>query len=95
MPAAASPESIPSSPAPTAGQSPSAVATALITRVRAAQAATPAGAAEPGAVVLITPADIAAAAQATGLKLPSLKLALMHRPGCRMTPDGGATVTAE
>jgi len=81
-------------PVPTAGQSPSAVATALINRVRAAHAATAAGAVEPGAAVLITPAEIAAAAHDAGLKLPSLKLALMHRPGCRMTPDGGAQVTA-
>jgi hypothetical protein len=83
-----------STPASTAGQSPSAVATALINRVRAAHAATAAGAVGPGAVVLVTPADIAAAAHDAGLKLPSLKLALMHRPGCRMTPDGGAQVTA-
>jgi conjugal transfer pilus assembly protein TraI len=84
-------ESTPSSPVPTPGQSPSAVATALIIRVRAAHAA----AGGPGAVVVVTPADIAAAAQAAGLKPPSLKLALMHRPGCRMTPDGGAVVAAE
>jgi hypothetical protein len=83
-----------STPVPTAGQSPSAVATALINRVRAAHAATVTGAAGPGAVILVTPADIAAAAQAAGVKLPSLKLALMHRPGCRMTPDGGAQVAA-
>ena len=83
-----------STPAPTAGQSPSAVATALINRVRAAHAATTAGSVGPGAVVVMTPADIAAAAHDAGLKLPSLKLALMHRPGCRMTPDGGAQVTA-
>ena len=54
-----------------------------------------AGAAGQGAVVVVTPADIAAAAQAAGLKPQSLKLALMHRPGCRMTPDGGAAVAAE
>ena len=46
------------------------------------------------ASVVVTPADIAAAAQAAGLKPQSLKLALMHRPGCRMTPDGGAAVAA-
>lgn len=45
-------------------------------------------------MILVTPADIAAAAQAAGLKPQSLKLALMHRPGCRMTPDGGAAVAA-
>jgi conjugal transfer pilus assembly protein TraI len=91
-PTATAPESTPSSPAPTAGQSPSAVATALIAQVRAAHAA--AGATGPGALVVVTPADIAAAAQAAGLKPQSLKLALMHRPGCRMTPDGGAAVAA-
>ena len=90
-PTATPPES---TAAPTAGQSPSAVATALINRVRAAHAATAAGSVGPGAVVVMTPADIAAAAHDAGLKLPSLKLALMHRPGCRMTPDGGAQVTA-
>ncbi len=92
-PTAASPESTPSSPAPTAGQSPSAVANALIAQVRAAHEAR--GVAGQGAVVVVTPADIAAAAQAAGLKPQSLKLALMHRPGCRMTPDGGAAVAAE
>jgi hypothetical protein len=64
----------------------------LIAQVRAAHAA--AGATGPGALVVVTPADIAAAAQAAGLKPQSLKLALMHRPGCRMTPDGGAAVAA-
>ncbi|WP_295412926.1 TraI domain-containing protein, partial [uncultured Thiodictyon sp.] len=93
MPTAVSPESIPSSLAPTVGQSPSAVANALIAQVRAAHAA--AGADGQGTVVVVTPADIAAAAQAAGLKPQSLKLALMHRPGCRMTPDGGAAVAAE
>jgi conjugal transfer pilus assembly protein TraI len=93
MPTAVSPESTPSSPAPTAGQSPSAVANALIAQVRAAHEAQ--CAAGQGALVVVTPADIAAAAQAAGLKPQSLKLALMHRPGCRMTPDGGAAVAAE
>jgi conjugal transfer pilus assembly protein TraI len=91
MPPATASESTPSNPAPTAGQSPSVVATVLIARVRAAHAATDGQ----GAMVVVTPADIAAAAQAAGLKPPSLKLALMHRPGCRMTPDGGAAVAAE
>ncbi|WP_295441915.1 MobH family relaxase [uncultured Thiodictyon sp.] len=110
MPAGAAPPTLPSvaSPDPiaavaaasssprsdaTARARPSLVADALLARVRAAHAA--AGAAATCRLILLTPADIGVAAQAAGLKDISLRRALAHRPGCEMTSDGGAQVTAE
>ena len=82
----------PPRPAATARARPSVVADTLLARVRAAHAA--AGATATCRLILLTPAAIAAAAQEAGLKPLSLRRALAHRPGCEMTIDGGAQVTA-
>jgi hypothetical protein len=70
----------------------SAVADALLAQVRAEHARTAAGSAEVETALRLTPAAIAAAAEAAGLKPQSIRRVLMSRPGCTVTADTGIAV---
>ena len=70
----------------------SAVADALLAQVRAEHARTAAGSAEVETALRLTPAAIATAAEAAGLKPQSIRRALMSRPGCTVTADTGIAV---
>jgi hypothetical protein len=84
-------ESTLAGPEPTAPKSASAVADALLARMRAEHAPRIAGGVGEGRVSL-TAADLAAAATTAGIKPKSLRLALMTRTGCRITDDGGVLI---
>jgi conjugal transfer pilus assembly protein TraI len=78
-------------PTDTPAPSPSVMADALLARLRAEHGQGAAGGAGEGSVAL-TAADLAAAATAAGIKVKSLRLALMTRNGCRITDEGGLVI---
>ena len=90
--AAASPRPSPTTTSPSAKPSPSAVADALLAQVREEHARTTAGPDGERTVIVLTRADIAAAAQAAGLQPQSIRRALMGRPGCTVTADAGVEI---
>lgn len=89
---ATSPAFGPSATSATLRPSPSVVANALLAQVRAEHAATVAGAAGTGAVIVLTPATLTAAAELAGVPVQSVRRSLMSRPECRIMPDAGVEV---
>ena len=89
---ATSPAFGPSATAATSRPSPSVVANALLARVRAEHAASVAGAAGTGAVIVLTPAALTAAAELAGVPVQSVRRSLMSRPECRIMTDAGVEV---
>ncbi|HYN76360.1 MAG TPA: MobH family relaxase [Lamprocystis sp. (in: g-proteobacteria)] len=79
------------SPSPTSPQTPGAVARELVATARRKYQASPVGSTGAGERVL-TAADLAAAAAAARIKAASLRYALLARPGCNLTSDGGVSI---